>query len=182
MSAASRFIDPITRRIAQRFKFSSTSGASDGKRAAKAILCAGNAPKRLLVMAKHERGALMRTLTVALALALGVMATARASAECKDDIERLQAKVVTQQSLKGADVTDTATRAGYATAKSWIAKAIDVEPLSEIECLNDLARARRALAAASEASPQDQKGAAQPQGPVPQPEPDARGGASIPKD
>jgi hypothetical protein len=166
----------------QSFIFYSTSGASDGKRAAKAVLYAVEALKRLLVIAKRERGALMKTLTVALALALGVMATARASAECKDDIERLQAKVVAQQSLRGTGMTDTAPRSGYATAKSWIAKAIDVEPLSEIECLNDLARARRALAAASEASPQDQKGAAQPQGPVPQPEPDARGGASSPKD
>jgi hypothetical protein len=131
----------------------------------------------------------MRTLMVALALALGVMATARASAECKDDIERLQAKVVAQQSLRGADVTDTATRAGYATAKSWIAKAIDVEPMSEIECLNDLARARKALTAASRALPPDQKEEAQRQGPVQQPDPavqrpdpDARAGASLPND
>jgi hypothetical protein len=130
----------------------------------------------------------MKILTVALGLTLGVMVTGTASAECKDDIASLQAKVVAQQSLRGmpglgeTGATGNATQAGYATARSWIAKAIDVEPLSEIECLNDLARARRALAAASEASPQDQKGAAQPQGPVPQPEPDARGGASIPKD
>jgi hypothetical protein len=136
----------------------------------------------LLVIAKHERGALMKTLTVAVALALGVMATDSASAECKDDIESLQAKVVTQQSLRGTGMTDTAARAGYATAKSWIAKAIDVEPMSEIECLSDLARARKALAAASQASPQNQTEAAQPQGPVPQPDPDARAGASSPND
>jgi hypothetical protein len=104
----------------------------------------------------------MKTLMVALALALGVMATGRASAECKDDIESLQAKVVAQQSLRGTGMTDTATRAGYATAKSWIAKAIDVEPVSEPECLNDLARARKALAAASQALPEEPQG----QGPV----------------
>jgi hypothetical protein len=133
------------------------------------------------MIAKHEQGALMKTLTVALALALGVMATARANAECKDDIESLQAKVVAQQSLRGSGTTDTAPRSGYATAKSWIAKAIDVEPVSEIECRNDLARAKRALVAASQASPEDREEAAQPQGPVPQPDPDARGGTSSPK-
>jgi hypothetical protein len=174
----------LANRTADRagFKFYSTSGASDGKRAAKAMLYPVKALKRLLVIAKHERGALMKTLTVALALALGVMATARANAECKDDIESLQAKVVAQQSLRGSGMTDTAPRSGYATAKSWIAKAIDVEPMSEIECLNDLARAKKALAAAPQALPQNQKGEAQPQGPVPQRDPDARAGASSPKD
>jgi hypothetical protein len=124
----------------------------------------------------------MKTLTIVLALALGVTATARADAECKDDIESLQAKVVAQQSLRGTGMTDTAPRSGYATAKSWIAKAIDVEPMSEIECLNDLARAKKALAAAPSALPQNQKGEAQSQGPVPQPDPDAGAGASSPKD
>jgi hypothetical protein len=102
----------------------------------------------------------MKTLMVVLALTLGVMATGAASAECKDDIASLQAKVAAQQSLTGA--TDTSTRAGYATAKSWIAKAIDVEPVSELECLNDLARARKALATASQTLPEE----AQRQGPV----------------
>lgn len=130
----------------------------------------------------------MKTLTVMLVVTLGVMATGTASAECKDDIESLQAKVVAQQSLRGMQslgeigTMGNATQAGYATAKSWIAKAIDVEPVSEIECRNDLARAKKALVAASQASPQDREQAAQPQGPVPQPEPDAEGGASSPKD
>jgi hypothetical protein len=124
------------------------------------------------MLAEHERGALMKTLTVMLAVTLGVMATGTASAECKDDIASLQAKVVAQQSLRGQQglgatgTTGNGTRAGYATAKSWIAKAIDVEPVSEIECLNDLARARKALAAASQASPPDQKEEVQPQAPV----------------
>jgi hypothetical protein len=110
----------------------------------------------------------MKALMVALALTLGVMATGKASAECKDEIASLHAKAAAQQSLMGRQslgatgTTDTATRAGYATAKSWIAKAIDVEPVSELECLNDLARARKALAAASQASPEE----AQRQGPV----------------
>ena len=130
----------------------------------------------------------MKILTVTLAVTLGVMATGTASAECKDDIASLQAKVVAQQSLRGMQglgetgATGNATQAGYATAKSWIAKAIDVEPVSEIECRNDLARAKQALVAASQASPQDRKEAAQPQGPVRQPEPDVRGGASSSKD
>jgi hypothetical protein len=100
----------------------------------------------------------MKTLTMALALTLGIMATGSANAECKDDIASLQAKVAAQQSLRGKQslgdtgTTGNASRAGYATAKSWIAKAVDVEPTSEIECLNDLARARKALAAASQAS------------------------------
>ena len=124
----------------------------------------------------------MKTLTMALALTLGIMATGRASAECQDDIASLQAKVAAQQSLRGTTgTTDDATRAGYATAKSWIAKAIDVEPMSEIACLNDLARARKALAAAPHASPQDQQAAARRQEPV-QPEPDARARASSPTD
>ncbi|HUC64649.1 MAG TPA: hypothetical protein VMA53_04420 [Stellaceae bacterium] len=130
----------------------------------------------------------MKPLTVALALTLGVMATGKASAECKDDIASLQAKVVAQQSLRGKQglgeigAAANATPAGYATAKSWIAKAIDVEPVSEIECLNDLARARKALAAASQASPQDRQEEAQRQGPVQQPDPDARAGALLPND
>jgi hypothetical protein len=114
----------------------------------------------------------MRTLTVALVMTLGVMVTSRASAECQDDIASLQAKVAAQQSLRGqqslgeTSTTDSATRTGYATAKAWIAKAIEVEPMSEIECLNDLARARKALAAAAQASPADQKEEAPPRAPV----------------
>jgi hypothetical protein len=130
----------------------------------------------------------MKKLTVMLTLTLGVVAAGSASAECKDDIASVQAKIAAGQSLMGLQhlgETGTAgsvTRGDYATAKSWIAKAIDVEPVSEIECRNDLARAKKALVAASQASPQDRKQAAQPQGPVPQPEPDAEGGAPSPKD
>jgi hypothetical protein len=127
----------------------------------------------------------MKTLTVMLAVTLGVMATGTASAECKDDIASLQAKVVAQQSLRGKQgpgETGTATRAGYATAKAWIAKAIDVEPVSEIGCLNDLARARKALAAAAQASPPDQKAEARPQAPVQSSLGAVNAGASSPTD
>jgi hypothetical protein len=140
------------------------------------------------MLAEHERGALMKTLTVMLAVTLGVMTTGTASAECKDDIASLQAKVVAQQSLRGQQglgatgTTGNATRAGYATAKSWIAKAIDVEPVSEIECLNDLARARKALAAAAQASPSDQKAEARPQAPVQSSLGAVNAGASSPTD
>jgi hypothetical protein len=127
----------------------------------------------------------MKTLTVMLAVTLGVMATGTASAECKDDIASLQAKVVAQQSLRGKQgpgETGIATRAGYATAKAWIAKAVDVEPMSEIECLNDLARARKALAAAAQASPPDQKAEARPQAPVQSSLGAVNAGASSPTD
>jgi hypothetical protein len=129
----------------------------------------------------------MNTLTAMLALTLGVMATSAASAECKDDIASLQAKVVAQQSLRGMQglgetgATGNATQAGYATAKSWIAKAIEVGPMSEIECLNDLARARKALAAASQALPQGHEEDARRSAPV-QPVLGARAGASSPTD
>lgn len=114
----------------------------------------------------------MRKLTVAVVLALGVMATGRASAECKDDSASLQATVAAQESLRGEQsvrehgTADDAGRTGYGMVKSWIAKAIAVEPMSEIECLNDLARARKALAAVSHASREDQKQEAGRQAPV----------------
>jgi hypothetical protein len=127
----------------------------------------------------------MKTLTVMFAVTLGVMATGTASAECNDDIASLQAKVVAQQSLRGKQgpgETGTATRAGYATAKAWIAKAIEVEPVSEIECLNDLARARKALAAAAQAAPPDRKAEARPQAPVQSSLGGVNAGASSPTD
>ena len=108
----------------------------------------------------------MRLVMMCLALAVGVIVAERAVAECKDDIEALQEKVAAKERLIGKQeqtlpatssepsattattiTTTTAapTRGDLSAAKSWIAKAAKAEPTSEIECLNDLARARKAL-------------------------------------
>jgi len=116
----------------------------------------------------------MRVVMMCLALAAGVMVAERATAECKDDIEALQEKVAAKERLIGKEeqtlpgsssessaatttattttTTATVARGDLSAAKSWIAKAAKSEPTSEIECLNDLARARKALAAFAQSS------------------------------
>jgi uncharacterized protein HemY len=111
------------------------------------------------------REAFMRFVMVCLVLTFSVILADRATAECQDDIEALQGKVAAKEGLIGkqeqtlpgtnsetsattsttAATTAAPTRGDLSAAKSWIAKAAKAEPTSEIECLNDLARARKAL-------------------------------------
>jgi hypothetical protein len=73
---------------------------------------------------------------IALCAALVLAAPIAAHAMCRDDIHDIKPRI---------DHEKIVDLQRYYLALKWFGKAQDAEPASEVDCLNDLARARKAL-------------------------------------
>ena len=72
-----------------------------------------------------------------------------AVALCNDEIPSLQRSVfaerMRQHQPKATAAGGSPAVGDLAKAQKWLKKAIEVEPTSELECMNDVIRARKAL-------------------------------------
>lgn len=75
-------------------------------------------------------------LRMALGAAALVALSTQAQAMCKDDLDALKPRI---EHLKTADPQR------YSLAERWWGRALEAQPGSEVECLNFVARARKAL-------------------------------------